>query len=590
MKRFLTISQGTRRGAMRRLSDRLQSRARIRGTRFARDEDGAMIIFGVMLFGLILAISGLSFDLMRYEAHRERLQATLDRAVLAAASLTQTLDPATVVLDYFAKAGMSNYIDASNINVVAGVNFRRVEATAHIHVPLHHGTFTVFTGEGSSNNTLIAEATSIAQESIGNVEISLVLDVSGSMNRYNRLTNLKAAAKGFIDTIYDASEAGAVSTSIIPYATQVNAGEVLLSYFNRRDSHEHSHCINFQSPDFASTSISTLTELEQTVHFDPWTDENNTYGFDLGDPLPYPVCPGEAHREILPWSGNRTALKNYIDALTATGNTSTDIGMKWGAALIDPSLQPVLAGMIASGDVDGNLVGRPFTYADDDALKIVVVMTDGAHTSQYYMDQNRTGDSFVWRYEEGGVVHYSIWWDGTGSTPITNPSGSYTYCDDWNNGSCEDWDTGTDPEFWFHARSYDGISNTYSWRSAPYGGANAVRMDWNDVWAEIPPEYFSDEVLWRMGSLSSGERNAYENSVDYVGKSTKDSRFDTVCSAVKANDAIIFSIGLEVTSDNATRLRNCASSASHYYDVDNLDIDLAFQSIASAINQLRLIQ
>ena len=58
---------------------------------------------------------------------------------------------------------------------------------------------------------------------------------------------------------------------------------------------------------------------------------------------------------------------------------------------------------------------------------------------------------------------------------------------------------------------------------------------------------------------------------------------------MKDENVVVFSIGLEVSSSNATRLANCATSPSHYYDVDNLDIGDAFLSIASQINQLRLI-
>jgi len=115
-------------------------------------------------------------------------------------------------------------------------------------------------------------------------------------------------------------------------------------------------------------------------------------------------------------------------------------------------------------------------------------------------------------------------------------------------------------------------------------------MTWSQVWSEMPPEYFSDEILYRMSSLTSSERNAYEYAMRSVGGTTKNGRFDSVCQAAKDNDVIIFAIGLEVTTSNGDRLRNCASSASHYYDVDGNDIGFAFQNIASQINQLRLTQ
>ncbi|KMW57995.1 hypothetical protein AIOL_002963 [Candidatus Rhodobacter oscarellae] len=553
-----------------------------------------MIIFGVMLFGLMLAIGGLSFDLMRYEAHRSRLQATLDRAVLAAASLTQQNDAKTVVLDYMAKAGLADYINESDINVTQGLGSQKVQATAHIHVPLHHGTMAVFTGIGSDSTTLVATANSAAQESIGNIEISMVLDVSGSMGSYSRLSNLKTAAQGFLDTVYDAAEANTVSTSIIPYATQVNAGANLLSYFQRNAGHEYSHCLNFQTADFSSTTMSLVTPYDQTVHFDPWTSWSSYY--TLGDTPPWPVC-GDLEQEvvnraIMPWSTNKSALKTYIGNFVASGNTSTDVGVKWGAALLDPSLQSVVDGMIGTGDVHSALTGRPFNYDTGDAMKILIVMTDGEHTSQFYMNNYREGDSFVWTTEQGGNTHYSLWWDGEASTPVTSPTGNHSYCrgSQWYYGSCYDWEWGSNPDFWF--RTYgSGDDLYYSWASTPKGGANATQETWNDLWAKIPPKYFSAGPVWDMHSLTSYERNRYTNAVSYVGSSTKDTRFDTICQAVKSQNVIVFTIGLEVpNSTHEQRLENCATSTGHYYDINNLEIGFAFSSIAAQINQLRLIQ
>ena len=54
--------------------------------RFARDEDGTLIVFAVYIFILILMIGGIGIDLMRFERDRSQLQTTLDRAVLAAAA------------------------------------------------------------------------------------------------------------------------------------------------------------------------------------------------------------------------------------------------------------------------------------------------------------------------------------------------------------------------------------------------------------------------------------------------------------------------------------------------------------------------
>ena len=101
---------------------------RVFANRFARDEDGAMLVFGVYVFLIILMVAGIGIDLMRFERDRSMLQATLDRAVLAAADLDQPMDPETAVQDYFAKSGLAEYL--ASVTVDEGMGYRVVSATA----------------------------------------------------------------------------------------------------------------------------------------------------------------------------------------------------------------------------------------------------------------------------------------------------------------------------------------------------------------------------------------------------------------------------------------------------------------------------
>ncbi len=94
--------------------------------RFRRDEDGALIIFALLLFVLMTMMGGFVVDLMRYETTRTNLWNTLDRSTLAAASLTQKLDRASVVRDYMAKAGISDQLES--VTVTEGQNSAVVNA------------------------------------------------------------------------------------------------------------------------------------------------------------------------------------------------------------------------------------------------------------------------------------------------------------------------------------------------------------------------------------------------------------------------------------------------------------------------------
>ena len=83
--------------------------------RFVNDEDGAVLVFSLVLFILMVMMGGFAVDLMRYETTRTTLQNTLDRSTLAAASLSQSLDPEAVMRDYFTKAGMAEYLTTVNV-------------------------------------------------------------------------------------------------------------------------------------------------------------------------------------------------------------------------------------------------------------------------------------------------------------------------------------------------------------------------------------------------------------------------------------------------------------------------------------------
>lgn len=81
--------------------------------RFRQSEEGGMTIFSLFMLVLILTLGGMAVDLMRFETTRAKLQGTLDRATLAAADLDQTLPPAEVVRDYFAKTGMTQFLQGA---------------------------------------------------------------------------------------------------------------------------------------------------------------------------------------------------------------------------------------------------------------------------------------------------------------------------------------------------------------------------------------------------------------------------------------------------------------------------------------------
>ena len=272
--------------------------------------------------------------------------------------------------------------------------------------------------------------------------------------------------------------------------------------------------------------------------------------------------------------------------------------MKWGTALLDPAFEPVAAKLIEGEHISDGFADRPYEYGTNQSLKVVVLMTDGQNTSQYYIRDNyRSGESNVWYNEQEDF--YSVYigqdeYDQDGDGITTEPlfywptdrvyknwaygEGSYDQTEtSWEcksyrrNGSC---------------RRYRQVTKTITVNEP----GEAKVITYPDLWSYTTSSWIA-EYLYRpfMGSDAAyndwhyGVRGAY-------GTSTKDARTREVCQAAKDEGIIVFTIGFEAPSNGRAVLRDCASSDSHFFDVNGLEIRNAFATIATSIRQLRLTQ
>ena len=394
---------------------RLQARLH----RFRREERGSLVLLGLYFFLIMLLVAGLAVDLARFEHRRTALQNTLDRAILAAADIGQVLEPEDVVEDYFARAGLGAV--PVTVTVDEGLNFRTVSARTSVEVPtLFVRTLGVESFAGPALGT--------AEERIGNVEISLVLDVSGSMGwtasgtQETKIALLRDAATEFVETMFDTVQApgvpaGKLSINIVPYNQQAVIGPDLAAHFALTTEHAASACADFGSADYAQTAITPVQVLPRTAV----ADARNT-----STTPQFVECQDSAAARILAWEGSETVLTTRIGQLTAGGDTAIDIGMKWGVALLDPALRPVVTDRIAAGTVAAPLTGRPFDYSDTEAMKVVVVMTDGENTNTFAIrDPYRSGPSPLVRGDNG--TDYYHWPERSGSYDFYRTSNNTWY-------------------------------------------------------------------------------------------------------------------------------------------------------------------
>lgn len=597
------------------LTHKMQSSAaaitsRLAPRRFAAREDGTVTAFAAMMFVLMVGVSGIAIDVMRYETQRTQLQYTLDRAVLAAASLTQPYDPEGVVRDYFSIAGIEDY--RLDVRVDEGINFRRVHAYAELEV---RSLFMQLFGV----RVMTSPAIGAAEERVRRIEVSMVLDISGSMGSNSRMTNMRPAAREFVTEVLQANDnvnnEMLVSVSIVPYNGRVNSGSLIESVFTFDDVHDESNCARFSAvtssysydtsmgpwdaslwpaSDFTNTAIDPTVPIQRISHWDRDNEDDD----ELFDE---PHCQTDEYGAIVPWEHRETVLHTAINNLSTGGWTAIDLGVNWGVALLDPATAPALQGLIASGDVHAELGDRPAPYRDgdpnttldDETIKVVVMMTDGENTNQYDLRDRWDDDGRYVGFREGYAPiflntsnnQYSVWWEDRGQfwIPEDDPRDADGY---WANSPDGGWDRYgmTSAEFTAdRANAYD-----------PSEADNGTVLLWADLWGDYTAEYIAEE-WFEEPARASGHWDFHNDVADnasylYAGRSAADSNLRAICDAANNAGIIVFAIGFEAPSGGQTVMRYCASSDAHYYDVDGIEISQAFASIARTINQLRLIQ
>ena len=410
---------------MNQLPPSARLRRRILGTlrHLTRSEDGNLFVTFIPMLFVMMLWGGIAVDLMRFESRRAALQSVTDRATLAAANLSQTLDPKAVVDDYFAKTGMADSLEKTTVDQTTKRREVTVEADFKLDTMfLRHVNNFVFTENNDYDwKTLTAPADSTAVQGVGAVEVSLVLDLSGSMYAYikntvpqvRRIDKLKTAAEGFIDALLVPEYENRISISLVPYSEQVNIGPELFGKLkiNPDGRHNFSHCIEFPSSAFNTTTFSTGTWYDQTqnVQFNTFGQGgiDNFSGSTRNQANPavdQPVCPRQSYERIIPISQKKSDLIGAIRQLQPRSGTSIFLGLKWGVTLLDPSFQSVVE-RLPTSVIAAEFADRPHSYTPTvggaqkvRTLKYLVLMTDG-----YNDDSKRLRDEY---YDDPSERYY----------------------------------------------------------------------------------------------------------------------------------------------------------------------------------------
>lgn len=374
--------------------------------RFRHDVFGGITAFTLMIFLLMVISVGMGIDFMRHETFRAELQNAMDRGVLAAASVDQTVDAETTIRGFVNSTNFTRNGYALNVVTTPITGGVRVDATASYDMQTY---FLKMVGIP----TLSVVATGAALEARNQVEISLALDISGSMRFNNRLTNLQEAAGSFVETIL-ANPNDSTSMNLIPYAGQVNVGQTIFDAAGGSRDHAFSTCLEFDGADFDHDDVPSGYH-DQVPNFHYWALEPTT--MDWG------WCPSD-DQAVMVGTQDATALKTRINSIRLHDGTGTQNAMKWALALLNPSSSPLFGTLATAGEVDTAFNQRPLAWDLATGMKVIVLMTDGQITDQFRPDDATDPDLET---EELQVYGHS---SHKKTTRSTNLQRFYDMCDD----------------------------------------------------------------------------------------------------------------------------------------------------------------
>lgn len=426
---------------------------------FCAEEEGGITIFVIFMFVLMIIFGGIAVDVMRYEWRRVTLQETMDRAMLAAASLVipPSQSPQSVAQNWFDVAGLGDELtvdfSAPVLQGEATSSSREVTGTARVRSYnhfMHMVDIPWFEGPVSS----------AAQQGVSKIEVILALDVTGSMAQSSGSTTkieaLRQAASNFVTILkYNRDGSGnytipkdpnnLIAIGLVPYSSNVNIpvdlrNQFAVSHLSSWDYVDNQgvpdiNCFEIPPDTFGTMELSRsnpipMAAVAQTGEGNPNASvtlpgADNTNGRNGGvvtRSYAAPVAtntnsgtfmcnhgdnPSTAANERasnllqLPTTDIST-LRTQINALNPRGNTSIALGMRWATALIDQSARPIYSAL-RSG-VPG-MTGLPANNNDPETRKIIVLMTDGTHVaSRHILDAFKSGPSPIWRGADGRMA------------------------------------------------------------------------------------------------------------------------------------------------------------------------------------------
>ena len=379
------------------------------------------IMFGLSAIPIFLA-AGSAIDYSRIANAKSNLVAGLDGAALYGAAITgkteaQMKDLARTYLDQNYKNTGDAAITAFDFHNYAD----RVEVTGSVKVK------TWFMSVGGITSVDVPAESQIMKAG-NSIEVSLVLDVTGSMNDVvngsTKIASLRAAANNFVDTVVWSNQTPYYSkVGIIPFSIGVNlgananaargtltAGTCTTPGCTTYRFNNGGNTYNYVGTNCVSERIGSAAYTDAAVSS---AKVGRLYDSSTS------TCDGV--QPVVPLTNDKTVLHNTINALVATGGTAGQIGMAWGWYMISPTF----------GLWTGSSIPAAYPTAGVKLKKIAIFMTDGDFNVSYcnglrdgYVCPATNGDETVQAQtlctamKAKDITIYTIGFDLSGTTAV----------------------------------------------------------------------------------------------------------------------------------------------------------------------------
>ncbi|QBX38811.1 pilus assembly protein [Brevundimonas sp. S30B] len=618
-------------------------RARAFAARLAGQTRGNVaMIFALSVPALLLMTMG-GVDIHRASTVRMSLQDALDAAALAAArspySDAENIQRVGMVA---LLANMAAYpkvaepkatfvLNADNI-VIADAQVDIDTVVAGLVLPPYGQFF---------DKTLQVGVKSEVNRSSKDVEVALVLDITGSMDG-SRITSLKAAAKDLVETVVQDQQSPYYSRmSIIPYSMGVNMGSYAAG---ARGALTQS--VNISNAVWSSGSGKTISGITQA---NPGVVTSSKHGFSTGDFVWINNVSGmtqinnRAFR-VVKIDNDKFSLEHWSSNRWNTLSTSSNFSKYSSNGTVTKCVQSDCSVVITANN--HGLATNDGVYIDNvngmtglnNKGFIVTTLT----SNTYSINQNGAG----WgTYSSGGRswcgrdgCQWRVFLNMSNAIKVLPSSscvservGTHAYTDaspstarvGRNYPAAKDYTNSVNPcpEATIRPLSANKNSLTDLIDSMKIGGSTAgqigaawgwytVSPNFNTLWPSNPAgEYKPQNLLKAVILMTDGEFNTpyFEGVIardagtgsgansDHINQNSSNgdpfAQTLRLCNAMKARGVIVYTVGFQVASGgNAAKLmRDCATGpAFAFLPASNADLSDAFRAIGRDITRLRI--